>query len=178
MGLQVSGIWDIGPGSCHLQAQTALVSGSGEWRCSGIDVPWGILFPLHSVLLHSVNQYIVHCKLCTVYPISNTVFYCWGIRSRKRLGKGRSCALCLIHWWILEDKTDVAWGLYFISMSGRGGHPRMVCQNKKDNWCSIIPWPIRWQGYDTIQIIIGILGLECSPRLAPTRSTSVFCYFL
>ena len=62
------------------------------------------------------------------------------------------------HWWILEEKTDVALGLYFISQDGRGGHPLMVCQYTKDHLCSIIPWPIRWQGYDTIQMILGILG--------------------
>ena len=31
-------------------------------------------------------------------------------------------------------------------------------QNVKDHLCSIIPWPIRWQEYDTLQMILGILG--------------------
>ena len=62
------------------------------------------------------------------------------------------------HWWILEEKTDIAWGLYLVSSDGRGGHPLTVCQNVKDHLCSIIPWPIRWQEYDTLQMILGILG--------------------
>ena len=52
---------------------------------------------------------------------------------------------------------DVAWGLYFISPDGRGGHPLTVCQYTKDHLCSIIPRPIRWQGYDTLQMILVIL---------------------
>ena len=62
------------------------------------------------------------------------------------------------HWWILEEKTDIAWGLYLVSSDGRGGHPLTVGQNVKDHLCSIIPWPIRWQEYDTVQMILGILG--------------------
>ena len=62
------------------------------------------------------------------------------------------------HWWILEEKTDIAWGLYLVSSDGRGGHPLTVGQNVKDHLCSIIPWPIRWQEYDTLQMILGILG--------------------
>ena len=62
------------------------------------------------------------------------------------------------HCWILEAKMDIALGLHFICPDGRGGHPLTVCQNIKDHLCSIIPWPIRWQGYDTAQMILGILG--------------------
>ena len=62
------------------------------------------------------------------------------------------------HWWILEEKTDIAWGLYLVSSDGRGGHPLTVGQNVKDHLCSIVPWPIRWQEYDTVQMILGILG--------------------
>ena len=62
------------------------------------------------------------------------------------------------HLWILEEKTDIAWGLYLVSSDGRGGHPLTVGQNVKDYLCSIIPWPIRWQEYDTVQMILGILG--------------------
>ena len=61
------------------------------------------------------------------------------------------------HCWILDEKTDIASGLYLISPDGRGGHPRTVCQNTKDHLCSIILQPIRWQGYDTVQMILGIL---------------------
>ena len=64
----------------------------------------------------------------------------------------------LAHWWILGEKTDIAWGLYFISPDGRGGHPLTACQYTKDHLCSIIPWPIRWQGYDALQMILCILG--------------------
>ena len=62
------------------------------------------------------------------------------------------------HWWILEEKTDIAWGLHLVSPDRRGGHPLTVGQNVKDHLCSIIPWPIRWQEYDTVQMILGILG--------------------
>ena len=61
------------------------------------------------------------------------------------------------HWWILEEKTDIALGLYFVSPDGRGGHPLTVCQNTKDHLCSIILWPIRWQGYGIFQMILSIL---------------------
>ena len=64
----------------------------------------------------------------------------------------------LMHWWILEEKTDIALGLHLVSSDGRGGHPLTVGQNVKDHLCSIIPWPIRWQEYDTVQMILGILG--------------------
>ena len=64
----------------------------------------------------------------------------------------------ILHWWILEEKTDIAWGLYLVSSDGRGGHPLTVGQNVKDHLCSIVPWPIRWQEYDTVQMILGILG--------------------
>ena len=63
-----------------------------------------------------------------------------------------------VHCWILEAKMDMALGLHFICPDGRGGHPLTVCQNIKDHLCSIIPWPIRWQGYDTLQMILNILG--------------------
>ena len=53
---------------------------------------------------------------------------------------------------------DMALGLHFICPDGRGGHPLTVCQNIKDHLCSIIPRPIRWQGYDTLQMILNILG--------------------
>ena len=69
-----------------------------------------------------------------------------------------SCTHNTSHWWILEKKTDKALGLYFVSPDGRGGHPLMVCQNTKEHLCSIVPRPIRWQGYDTLQMILGILG--------------------
>ena len=62
------------------------------------------------------------------------------------------------HCWILEEKIDIASGLYFISTDRRGGHPLTVCQYTKDHLCSIVPWPIRWQEYDTVQMILGILG--------------------
>ena len=62
------------------------------------------------------------------------------------------------HWWILEEKTDIVLGLYFVSPDGRGGHPLTVCQYTKDHLCSIFPRPIRCQGYDTLQMILGILG--------------------
>ena len=38
-----------------------------------------------------------------------------------------------------------------------GWERRTVCRNNKDHLCSIILRPIRWQGYDTLQIILGIL---------------------
>ena len=44
---------------------------------------------------------------------------------------------------------DIVLGLYFVSPDGRGGHPLTVCQYTKDHLCSIFPWPIRCQGYDT-----------------------------
>ena len=62
------------------------------------------------------------------------------------------------HWWILEEKTDIVLGLYFVSPDGRGGHPLTACRDTKDHLCSIVPRPIRWQGYDTLQMILGILG--------------------
>ena len=62
------------------------------------------------------------------------------------------------HWWILDEKSDIAWGRYFSTPDGRGGHPLTVCQNTKDHLCSIIPRPIRCQGYNTLQMILGILG--------------------
>ena len=62
------------------------------------------------------------------------------------------------HCWILEAKMDMALGLHFICPDGRGGHPLTVRQNIKDHLCSIIPRPIRWQGYDTLQMILNILG--------------------
>ena len=62
------------------------------------------------------------------------------------------------HWWILEEKKVDAWGFYLISLGERGGHPLIVCQKTKDHLCSIIPWPIRRYGYDTLQRILGILG--------------------
>ena len=69
------------------------------------------------------------------------------------------CVLFLkVHCWILEAKMDMALGLHFICPDGRGGHPLTVRQNIKDHLCSIIPWPIRWQGYDTLQMILNILG--------------------
>ena len=71
------------------------------------------------------------------------------------------------HCWILEAKMDMALGLHFICPDGRGGHPLTVRQNIKDHLCSIIPWPIRWQGYDTLQMILNILGhRRISPPLA------------
>ena len=80
------------------------------------------------------------------------------------------CVAYTIHWWILEEKTDIALGLYFISPDGRGGHPLMVCPNTKDHLCSIVPRPIRWQGSDTTQMILGILAhrqrVSSSPVLA------------
>ena len=69
-----------------------------------------------------------------------------------------SSSCCTAHCWILEEKTDIALGLYFVSPDGRGGHPLMVCQNTKEHLCSIVPRPIRRQGYDTVQMILGILG--------------------
>ena len=74
-----------------------------------------------------------------------------------------------VHWWILEEKTDIALGLYFVSPDGRGGHPLMVCPSTKDHLCSIVPLPIRWQGSDTTQMILGILGhrQRVSPSPAP-----------
>ena len=71
---------------------------------------------------------------------------------------GRATAIWTPHCWILEEKMDIESGLYFISPDGRGGHPLTVCQYTKDHLCSIIPWPIRWQGYDTLQMILNILG--------------------
>ena len=62
-----------------------------------------------------------------------------------------------MHCWILEEKMDIVLGLYFVSPDGRGGHPLTVCQYTKDHLCSIFPRPIRWQGYDTLQMILVIL---------------------
>ena len=73
-----------------------------------------------------------------------------------------------VHYWILEDKTDIAWGLYFIILDGRGGHPLTVCQNIKDHLCSIVTRPIRWQGYDTFQMILNILGHRQRVSSSPT----------
>ena len=76
------------------------------------------------------------------------------------LGSGHSGLAALrkiSHWWILEEEMDIASGLYFISPDGRGGHLLTVCQYTKDHLCSIIPQPIRWQGYDTVQMILVIL---------------------
>ena len=64
---------------------------------------------------------------------------------------------CSAHWWILDDKTDIALGLYFSNPDGRGGHPLTMCQNTKDHLCSIIPRPIRWEIYDILQMILGRL---------------------
>ena len=63
-----------------------------------------------------------------------------------------------VHWWILKEKTDIALGLYFVNPDGRGGHPLMVCRYTNYHLCSIVPRPITWQGYDTLQMILGILG--------------------
>ena len=55
-------------------------------------------------------------------------------------------------------EPDIAWGLYFSIPNGGGSHPLMVHHSTKDHLCSIISWPIRWQGYDTLQMILSILG--------------------
>ena len=57
-----------------------------------------------------------------------------------------------------RGETDIAWGLYFSIPNGGGSHPLMVCHSTKDHLCSIISRPIRWQGYDTLQMILGISG--------------------
>ena len=77
------------------------------------------------------------------------------------------------HWWILGEKTDIAWGLYLVSSDGRGGHPLTVGQNVKDHLCSIVPWPIRWQEYDTVQMILGILARRERVSSSPVRADEI-----
>ena len=52
------------------------------------------------------------------------------------------------HCWILEEKMDIALGLYFISTDGRGGHTLTVCQYTKDHLC--ISFPDQSGGRDMI----------------------------
>ena len=59
---------------------------------------------------------------------------------------------------LVDSRGENGHSLYLVSSDGRGGHPLTVGQNVKDHLCSIIPWPIRWQEYDTVQMILGILG--------------------
>ena len=68
------------------------------------------------------------------------VFYTISIKLIGRWKAGRSAEVgqATGHWWILDEKTDKAWGLYFISQDERGGYPLMVCQNTMDHLCCII----------------------------------------
>ena len=56
-----------------------------------------------------------------------------------------------LHWWVW-------WRNGQITPNRGGSHPLMVPNFPKDHLCSIIPWPIQRQEYDTPQVILGILG--------------------
>ena len=56
----------------------------------------------------------------------------------------------MIFWWRAPPK-------------GGRGHPLMVHHSTKAHLCSIIPWPIRREEYDKLQMILGILGHHGAP---------------
>ena len=55
-----------------------------------------------------------------------------------------------IFWWRAPPK-------------GGRGHPLTMHHYTKVHLCSIIPWPIRREEYETLQIILGILGHQRAP---------------